>query len=225
MATWELTTEWKKSSVERQFWFKGDKCIIREEGYRWGTFTVESDVRPLTDEELKNDNGYELGSIDNGENWEMQDLTDGCWGEIECGNNATQQDIDAFTEAWDRDWYSGVEELGWSLDDTEFYFQPGPLKLTNLDTGVEYSGSVDPETVAHTIELPAAAPTTAPEPLLTDWYPATINPVHKGTYQVIDTEETKWPFGSNIIAGTWDGKKWDVSVNVVKWRGLANKPN
>jgi len=222
MATWELTTEWKKSSIERQFWYKGGKCIIREEGYRWGTFTVESDERPLTDEELKNESGYELGCIDNDECWEMQDLSDGCWTEYEAGHNATQADVNEFTDAWNENWYEGVETLGWSLDDTEFYFSSGPLKLTNLDTGVEYSGSVDPATIAHTVELPPAQP----EPLLTDWYPATINPVHKGTYQVIDTEEeTKWPFGSNIIAGTWDGKKWDVSVTVIKWRGLAHKPN
>lgn len=222
MATWELTTEWKKSSIERQFWFNGNKCIIREVGYRWGTFTVDSDVRPLTNEELKNDDGYELGCIDNDECWELQDLSDGCWTELEAGSNATPQDLNEFTEGWEEDSYEGVEALGWSLDDTEYYFSPGPLKLTNLSTGVEYSGSVDPATIVHTLELPSTTVNSG----LTDWFPASINPVHKGTYQVLDSEEeTKWPFGSNIIAGTWDGKKWNVSVPVIKWRGLANKPN
>ena len=47
MATWKLSTYWKKSAIERQIWTKGDKVIIREEGYRWGTFYVESDERPL----------------------------------------------------------------------------------------------------------------------------------------------------------------------------------
>ena len=96
MTTWELTTEWKKSSVERQFWYKDDKCIIREEGYRWATFTVESDEMPLTFEELKNEDGYELGCIDNDECWEMVDMIDGCWSETEAGRNCTDEEITTF---------------------------------------------------------------------------------------------------------------------------------
>jgi hypothetical protein len=60
----------------------------------------------------------------------------------------------------------------------------------------------------------------------TDWYPASIDPVRVGTYQVLDCEqEVAWPFQSNILAGTWDGKKWDISVSttVVKWRGLTKE--
>ena len=154
MATWELTTEWKKSSVERQFWRKDDKTIIREEGFRWATFTVESDDMPLSHEELRNEDGYELESIDNDECWEMQDMIDGCWADTEAGHNCTDEDLQAFEEAWDENYYEGVEELGWSHDDTEYFFTSGPLKLTNVDTGVEYSGSVDPATIVHTIEMP-----------------------------------------------------------------------
>lgn len=223
MATWELTTEWKKSSIERQFWYNGDKVIIREEGFRWATFTVESDERPLTDNELKNEDGYELGSIDNGNDWEMQDMTDGCWAEVEAGRNCTQEDLDAFKEAWEENWYEGVESLGWSHDDTEFYFSSGPLKLTNLDTGKEYSGSVDPETVAHTIELAPAAP----EPLLTDWYPAKINPVHKGIYECEMSVVDAWPFPKQMML-TWNGKAWKddgkaIKETVKQWRGLVNE--
>jgi hypothetical protein len=61
----------------------------------------------------------------------------------------------------------------------------------------------------------------------TEWFPASIKPVRPGTYQVLGTEEeVKWPFQSNIIAGTWDGKKWDVSISmdVIKWRGLNYDP-
>ena len=79
MATWKLSTYWKKSSIERQIWVKDDKVIIREEGYRWGTFYVQSDERPLTDEELINEHGYELGCLDNDECWELDNLDDGCY--------------------------------------------------------------------------------------------------------------------------------------------------
>ena len=46
MATWTLKTLYKKSAYERQHWYKDGKEIIREEGYRWGTFYCESDEQP-----------------------------------------------------------------------------------------------------------------------------------------------------------------------------------
>lgn len=232
MATWELTTEWKKSATEQQFWHKDDKVIIRNEGFRWGTFTVESDTRPLTDEELRNeDDCYELGSIENGNNWELVDLTDGCWADVEKGRNCTDEDLAAFEAAWEENWYEGVEGLGWSHDDTEYYFN-GPLKLTNVDTGVEYSGSVDPATVVHTIELPTEqeliaeldtliTSIPAEEPEVTDWFPVDTKPAYKGSYQVLTKESGGWPFPQYV---EWTGKKWSSEETVTKWRGLAKKP-
>lgn len=242
MATWELTTEWKKSSVERQFWSKDNKVIIREEGFRWGTFTTESDDKPLTQDELKNEDGYELDG-----DWEMVDMIDGCWADTEVGRNCTDEDLAEFNDAWEENYYEGVEELGWTLDDTEFYFTSGPLKLTNTDTGEEFSGSIDPATIIHTIELPEVAPALAPmideesrwpffvevvEAIektseLTDWFPASIKPVRKGEYQVVfDKQDVHWPFESNVHGAEWTGKKWDIPVSkkVVKWRGLAKDP-
>lgn len=248
MATWELTTEWKKSSVERQFWYKDDKVIIREEGFRWATFTIESDERPLTDEELKNEDGYEL------DDWEMQEMNDGCWSEAEAGRNCTDEDLAEFNDAWEEDWYSGAEALGWSNDDTEYFFTSGTLKLTNLDTGEEFSGSVDPATIVRTIELPTVEvngkvvdlfkddkPPFVPspngakwpfatepvveeleEPELTDWFPASINPARKGVYEILTKESINWPFPNK---GEWDGKKWHFLDHTVQhWRGLAKDP-
>jgi len=191
MATWELSTEYKKSSVERQFWYKDDKCIIREEGYRWSTFTVESDDIPLTPSELKNeDDCYELGCIDNDECWEMVDMIDGCWADTEKGRNCTDEDLEAFENAWDENYYEGVEELGWTHDDTE-YFMTGPLKLVNKDTGVEYSGLTDPATIVHTIELPVVE----------------INGVE---VDLFSEDETKWP---NSKTNTKQTAKWPFERN------------
>ena len=242
MATWELTTEWKKSSVERQFWHKDDKVIIREEGYRWATFTVDSDEMPLTLDELRNEDGYELGCIDNDECWEMQEMIDGCWADTEAGRNCTDEDLQAFEEAWDENYYEGVEELGWQQDDTEYFFSSGSLKLTNLDTGEEFSGSIDPATIIHTIELPEVSSAQTPvvdektkwpffteivevmdeEPELTDWFPVSINPVRIGTYEILTKESINWPFPNK---GLWDGKKWNfLDHTIEQWRGLAKDP-
>jgi len=238
MSTWELTTEWKKSSTEQQFWYKDDKVIIREEGYRWATFTTESDSIPLTPEELRNEDGFELDS-----DWEMVDMIDGCWADTEAGRNCTDEDLAAFEEAWDENYYEGVEELGWIHNDTEHYMS-GPLKLTNVETGAVYSGSVDPATIVKTIELPSEevlpelAPVvneatkwpfaTAPievepeEPELTDWFPVSINPVREGVYEILTVESINWPFPNK---GVWDGKKWNfLDHTVTQWRGLAKDP-
>lgn len=246
MATWELTTEYKKSSNERQFWYKDDKVIIREEGYRWGTFTVTSDDIPLTPEELRNeDDCYELGCIDNDECWELVDMVDGCWADTEAGRNCTDEDLAEFNDAWEENYYEGVEDLGWTLDDTEYYMT-GPLKLTNTDTGEEYSGLTDPATVVHTIALPEVAPALAPivdeavqwpftrpqegtkvdeptEPELTDWFPVSVKPVRVGVYEILTKESINWPYPNK---GLWDGKKWNfLDHTVEEWRGLAQDPN
>jgi hypothetical protein len=250
MTTWLLSPQYKKSAVEKMFFYKEGKIITIEQGFRWGTFTVQSDERPLTDYELKNEDGYELGSIDNDESWELCDLSDGCWCDIEIGNDkTTSTDLEEFQAAWDADWYSGVEALGWSNDDTEYYYY-GPLSLTNEDTGEEFLG--EPENAVQEIDPDASISKEEIAEFIdnhadfienmtdeeyenlgkddnpyTDWFPASINPVRVGTYQVLDCEqEVSWPFQSNILAGTWDGKKWDISVSttVVKWRGLAKNP-
>jgi hypothetical protein len=143
MTTWTLSPQYKKSAVEKAFFYKDDKCIIMEQGFRWATFTVESDEQPLTHEELINPDVYELGCIENDECWELQEMIDGCWLDISIGNdNTTSTDEEEFTEAWENDSYEAVEALGWSQDDTEYYFH-GPLKLTNEDTGEEFLGEPD----------------------------------------------------------------------------------
>lgn len=248
MATWKLSPQYKKSAVERQFWYNDGKVIIREEGFRWATFVVDSDAPPLNDDDLKNEDGYELSCIDNDECWEMVDMIDGCWSDTEAGRNCTEEDLAAFEEAWEENYYEGVEALGWSQGDTE-YFYYGPLELTNEDTGEVFKG--EPDNPVQQIDPDASITKAEIEEMLedhanfienmtdeeyenlgkddnpyTDWYPASINPVRVGTYQVLDCEqEVSWPFQSNILAGTWDGKKWDISVSttVVKWRGLTKE--
>lgn len=227
MATWKLSPQYKKSAIEKMFFYKDGKSISVEQGFRWGTFSVESDERPLTDEELVNKDGYELGCLDNDECWEMWDMIDGCWCFIEIENdNTTSTDVEEFEAAWEEDGFSGVEELGWFCDDTE-YFYVGPLELTNEDTGEVYQGEP-------TEEVPIAEPSVMEavleelieeeESTVTEWYPKTVKPVYVGQYQIVDEkEEVKWPFPSNVKTGNWDGKKWDVKVT--KWRGLSKDPN
>ena len=226
MATWKLSNYHKKNAVERQFWRKDDRVIIREEGFRWGTWYCESDTKP--DVDLKNPDGYEVNFTDY--DWELDSMDDGCWGEIEAGRNTTEEDIADFETAWDNDGYDGVEALGWYNDDTEFILY-GPLQLENEDTGETWNGDslVEEESPllsdAEIDEMMIALDFPEEKPLLTDWFPVSVNPVREGTYQVLDTElEQSWPFESNVKPGVWDGKTWD-NANIVKWRGLTEDPN
>jgi len=227
MALWSLSTQYKKSSVEKMFFYNDGKVITIEQGFRWATFTVESDERPLTDEELINKDGYELSCIANDESWEMSEMIDGCWCDIEIANDkATEEDLEAFIEAWEEDSYDGVEALGWSNDDTEYYYY-GPLMLVNDDTGEEFLGE-PPEPQEKTEEqlkeelddLIATMPEVPEEePNVTEWFPADVKPVHIGMYEAITAAAPMWPFPSMV---QWDGEQWSEPVK--EWRGLADAP-
>lgn len=246
MATWNLSPQYKKSAVEVMFFRKDNMVISIEQGFRWANFKVESDERPLTDEELINEDGYELGCIDNDNSWEMWDMTDGCWVEIDRANShVSDEELEAFEAAWEENSYEGVEELGWSNDDTEYHYH-GPLCLTNEDTGEEFKGEPDEnvsvsgvpvttETIKEFVEGYADVIENMSDEewedlgkedtLITDWYPVSINPVRNGTYQVLhDAMEISWPFESNVKSAVWDGKKWD-DKKVLQWRGLKEDPN
>ena len=145
MATWELSTLYKKSAIERQFWYKDGQVAIRTEGYRWGTFTIESDTMP--DVDLNNPDEFELDS-----DWELVSLDDGCWAEWEWPDDMDEEEQERLEEIWDENYYEGLEEEGWSQDDTEYFFQ-GPLKLVNLDTGEEFEGEEDSVTIETTFTV------------------------------------------------------------------------
>lgn len=143
MTTWQLSPIYKKNAVERQF-FRNDagQVIVITEGFRGATFTIESDTMPLTQEQLDNtDEGFLLNF-----DWELQEMWDGSWLEIEVGEldqgDVTEEELEQFQEAWGEDSYEGVEALGWFQDDVEYVFY-GPLELKNTETGEEFRGRTE----------------------------------------------------------------------------------
>jgi hypothetical protein len=130
MATWTLSNLYKKSIVEKHFWRKDDNIIIMIEGYRWGTWTLESEEKP--DIDLENEDDYEIGGDEY--DWEMQQIDDGCWMEWEFPKGMDEEEQERIQELWNEDFYEGLENDGWENIDTEHYIQ-GPLQLKNEDTG------------------------------------------------------------------------------------------
>jgi hypothetical protein len=135
MATWILKTLHKKNAVEKQFWYKDSKVIIREEGYRWGEFYCESDEQPEID--LDNADGYNLSESDY--DWELTSLDDGCWADWTFPEDMSEEEQTEIESAWEEEYFEGMEELGWSQDDTEYILQ-GPLELSDEDGNVIAQG-------------------------------------------------------------------------------------
>ena len=135
MATWILKTLHKKNAVEKQFWYKDGKVVIREEGYRWGEFYCESDEQPEID--LDNADGYNLSESDY--DWELTSLDDGCWSDWTFPEDMTEEEQAEIESAWEEEYFEGMEELGWSQDDTEYILQ-GPLELLDEDGTVIAQG-------------------------------------------------------------------------------------
>ena len=211
MAVWQLSTEYKKNAIEVQLWYKDGVAIKRVEGYRWGTFSCESDERP--DIDLRNEgDGYELADYD----WELGSLDDGCWADWEYPTDFPVEERIKIEEAWDNEWYDGMEALGWNNDDTEYWFQ-GPLKLVNRDTGEEFSVLDENFNI-----IPEPEPQVVnDDPPLTNWFPSDVAPVREGRYQVNDDKNPTWPFPTYA---TWDGQKWS-DTSIAQWRGLAEDPD
>lgn len=135
MAIWRLTNLQKKNAVERQFWSKDGIDVIKDEGFRWGIWTCESDERP--DVDLDNPDGYEVMSTDY--DWEMEEMVDGSWVEWVFPDDMDEEEQERITALWDEDYFDGLEGDGWVNHETEHWIY-GPLRLTNVDTGEEFDG-------------------------------------------------------------------------------------
>ena len=215
MAVWRLSTHYKKSAVEKQLWYKDGVTISKEEGYRWGTFYCESDEMP--DVDLANPDGYELYGYD----WELDSLDDGCWSDWTFPEDMSAAEREQIEAAWDEDFSDGLENLGWSNDDTEYWFH-GPLLMTNETTGEEFSGmseqsqeKTDQQLAAELDEL------IAETPVVTEWYDGDTPPARTGSYEVITMT---WPF---MLFADWNGREWrreGFAIKPTAWRGLARDP-
>jgi len=137
MAVWRISNYYKKEAVESQFWTKGDLVIIKNEGFRWGTWECESEERPNID--LTNEHGYEL--LNSEYNWDMIEMDDGCWLDWSWDDGMNEKDRDHIMQLWEENYFEGLESDGWSNNETEHWIY-GPIRLVNKDTGEEFIGDV-----------------------------------------------------------------------------------
>lgn len=139
MATWKVSTYHKKSCEEHEHFVKDGMTIIRRNGYRWGTFIVEtSDNNPPEFEfDYVPGGDGKKDSIDmyncyanNIESSELDMMDDGCWCDIDFPEDMDEEEVERLQNLIDENGaYEALEdEEGWMLDETEAWVW-GPILI------------------------------------------------------------------------------------------------
>jgi hypothetical protein len=63
MATWTISAEDKKSTIERNKWTKGEQTIVRETLWRGGSFDIETSGDKPPEIDLVNKDGIDIYRI------------------------------------------------------------------------------------------------------------------------------------------------------------------
>lgn len=111
------------------------KWITQDQGWRWGKWTglvTEEELQELREDSERGDCEPECY-----EDLEMDHLDDGVWLFYEKCANTTDEELEAFEEAWDEDGYEAIEELGWEDAGMELFI------YSELD--IEVTGEVEVE--------------------------------------------------------------------------------
>jgi len=135
MAIWKISTREKKSCEEREFWTKDGKTLVRINGFRWGTFTVEtSDDAPPEGITEENPDGVDMYGYfgDNAEDGAALDsMDDGWYGDWEFPEDMTEEEQQHILDGYDEDGYDFMETDGWYNDETEAWLF-GPLDIEKV---------------------------------------------------------------------------------------------
>lgn len=139
MAIWRVSTYYKKSCEEHEYYTKGDQTIIRQTGFRWGSFQVETsddnppefefDYVPGGNGAKDSINMYD-SYVNNIENIELISMDDGCWEEIVWPEDMDEEEQETLQERfYESSIYEVLEgEEGWNQNDTEAWVW-GPILI------------------------------------------------------------------------------------------------
>ena len=144
MATWTVSTYHKKNVQEVETYLQqdGEGKVVVTNGFRWGTWTVEtSDDNPPEFEftEVPNGDGRKDSinmldcSVNNIEDVELDSMDDGgCWYDVDVTDldEEQQAEIEDFLEENSPYELEEREDEGWYQDETEWWIW-GPIQITN----------------------------------------------------------------------------------------------
>jgi hypothetical protein len=124
MAYWKVSTQDKKSVEEHELWHKDGREIRRVTGFRWGTWTVETEgTTPpeFTLCEVPGGNGAvdSVNMYDNGYETELESMDDGWYEDVKYPDDMDDEEQERMTQLWNEDYYDGWEGKGWTQTETE----------------------------------------------------------------------------------------------------------
>lgn len=129
MALWKVEPTWKKSIIERSFWTKGHKTVINEIGWRWGSFTIETEGDDPPEIEADIDLFHA--------NFTLVDFetSDGCWeeNEYEGFGDEEEEELDERLSSGELSVYE-LEEEGWVNHESELFIQCD-VEITKIEEG------------------------------------------------------------------------------------------
>ena len=143
MAIWAVSTYYKKSCEEHEYWTKDGQTIIHKTGWRWAGFTVETtdDNPPEFEFDFVPGGDGKKDSIDmyncpgsNIDNVELDSMTDGCWDDIEWPEDMDEEERERLQELIDEEGIYGAleDQEGWMLDETQAWCW-GPIQSESED--------------------------------------------------------------------------------------------
>ena len=139
MANWKVSTYYKKSCEEHEYYVKDGQTIIRKTGYRGCSFFVETnnDNPPEFEFDFVPGGDGSKDSIDmyncaynNIENVELDTMWDGCWEDIDFPEDMDDEEQERLMEVIEEHGvYEALEEQeGWSQTDSETWIW-GPILI------------------------------------------------------------------------------------------------
>ena len=143
MATWKVSTYYKKSCEEHEHYVKDGMTIVRKTGWRWSGFIVETsdDNPPEFEFDFVPGGDGKKDSIDmyncygnNIESVELDSMTDGCWEDYDWPDDIDEDELERLQELIEEHGaYEALEEMeGWTLDETEAWVW-GPILIEDND--------------------------------------------------------------------------------------------
>ena len=141
---YKVSTNEKKSVIEKNFYEKDGKTFYIEQGYRWGYFTTadKPDLENYDPEEGMLIYDYDVDD---------HSFDDGCWIEFYYDDEVTDEEREAIESAWEEDWYEGLNALGWEDDEYEVWFR-GELVVEELEDEDDLDNVAEGTTRSHVIE-------------------------------------------------------------------------
>lgn len=143
MATFIVSTYYKKSCEEHEYYYKDGESIVRKTGFRGATFIVETNddnppefkftYVPGGDGLCDSINMYDC-CVNNIENVELDNMWDGCWEDFDFPESIDEDEQETLLERFSESSVYEVleEEEGWSQTDTEAWVW-GPILIEDSE--------------------------------------------------------------------------------------------